>query len=88
MIGNGSVNSGNNTGGGVNIAIIPPNSVNVGNCSSSMCVNLYGVQLMGGDPPAGQKQAALIGGAGLVAPGPGSGRETACSPLELEVCGE
>jgi hypothetical protein len=48
VVGAGSENSGNNTGGGLNIAFVPPNSKDVGNCSSSVCVNLFGVQLLGG----------------------------------------
>lgn len=48
LIGNGAQNSGNNTGGGINIAIVPANSVNVGNCSKSVCVNILGLQLLGG----------------------------------------
>ena len=35
-------------GAGLNIAFVPPNSKDVGNCSSSVCVNLFGVQLLGG----------------------------------------
>jgi hypothetical protein len=48
IVGAGSTNSGNNFGEGLNIAFVPPNSVGVGNCSSSVCVNLFGVQLVGG----------------------------------------
>jgi hypothetical protein len=43
-----SQSSGNNTGGGINIAIVPPFATNVGNCSASLCINLLGVQLLGG----------------------------------------
>ncbi len=47
FVGANSLNSGNNIGGGLNIAFVPPNSTNVGNCSSSVCVNLFGIQLIG-----------------------------------------
>ncbi len=45
VVGDGSMGSGNNTGGGINIAVEPPGATSVGNCASALCVNLFGVNL-------------------------------------------
>jgi hypothetical protein len=37
---------GNNTGGGINIAIELPGVSNVGNCDRSACINIFGFQLL------------------------------------------
>ena len=59
LVGSGSADSGNNTGGGLNIAIVGPNSTGVGNCASSLCVNIFGVQLLGiQGPSAGAARVA------------------------------
>lgn len=47
LIGPGATNSGNNVGGRINIAILPGD--NAGNCSAGRaCVNILGLQLLGG----------------------------------------
>ena len=41
-----TVAEGNNTGGGINIAILPGDTGTAGNCSKSLCVDLFGMQLI------------------------------------------
>jgi hypothetical protein len=64
LVGSGSADSGNNTGGGLNIAIVGPNSTGVGNCASSLCVNIFGVQLLdiGGSQLFGAAPVAVARG--------------------------
>jgi hypothetical protein len=42
-----NTNVGNNTGGGINVAVELPGATNVGNCTSGLCINLFGMQLVG-----------------------------------------
>ena len=42
-----NINVGNNTGGGLNIAVELLGATDVGNCASAVCVNLFGIQLVG-----------------------------------------
>jgi hypothetical protein len=43
FVGAGSNNAGNNTGGGINIAIMPTAAA-PGNCAKAFCLNLFGMQ--------------------------------------------
>ena len=45
IIAPGSVSEGNNTGGGINIAILPTAAA-PGNCAKTLCINLFGFQLI------------------------------------------
>ena len=43
--GRNSTDVGNNTGGGINIAIERAGATDVGNCDKAMCINIFGHQL-------------------------------------------
>lgn len=45
IIGPNSSNVGNNNGGFINIAIEGPGATNVGDCTSGVCINLFGLNL-------------------------------------------